>query len=75
MNNKLILLKRKNNKSLEYLEELKKICIKNGKITLVVDGVAFTLYSHNELVNAIRWAFPDEWHDVTTIIETLLYIE
>ena len=34
MNNKLILLKRKNNKSLEYLEELKKICIKNGKINL-----------------------------------------
>lgn len=32
MNNKLILSRRKNNKSLEYLEELKKICIKNGKI-------------------------------------------
>ena len=34
MNNKLILLKRKNNKSLEHLEEIKKICIKNGKINL-----------------------------------------
>lgn len=32
MNNKLIPKKVKNNKSLEYLEELKKICIKNGKI-------------------------------------------
>ena len=49
--------------------------IKNGKIKLVVDGVAFTLYSHDELINIIRGAFPDEWHDIITIIETLLYIE
>ena len=49
--------------------------IENGEIQLETDDVAFTLYSHDELVNAIRCAFPDEWHDVTTIIETLLYIE
>lgn len=49
--------------------------IKNGKIKLVIDGVAFTLYSHDELMNTIRCAFPDEWHDIKTIIETLLYTE
>ena len=47
--------------------------VKNGKIKLVVDGEAMTLYSHDELVNTIRCAFPDGWHDVITIIETLLY--
>lgn len=49
--------------------------IKNGKIKLVIDGVAFTLYSHDELINAIWRAFPDSWHDITTILETLLYVE
>lgn len=49
--------------------------IGNGKIKLVIDGVAFTLYSHDELMNTIRCAFPDEWHDIKTIIETLLYTE
>ena len=49
--------------------------IKNGRIKLVIDGVAFTLYSHDELINTIRCAFPDGWHDIITIIETLLYVE
>ena len=50
-------------------------CIENGEIQLVIDDVALTLYSHDELVNTIRCAFPDDWHDVMTIIETLLYVE
>ena len=50
-------------------------CIKNGEIQMLVDGEAMTLYSHDELINLIRCAFPDDWHDVATIIETLLYKE
>ena len=49
--------------------------IRNGKIQLNTDGVALTLYSHDELINTIRCAFPDDWHDVLTILETLLYSE
>ena len=49
--------------------------IENGEIHLVIDDVAFTLYSHDELINVIRRAFPDEWNNVITILETLLYIE
>lgn len=47
--------------------------IRNGKIKLVIDGVSFTLFSHDELVSTIRCAFPDDCHDIITIIETLLY--
>ena len=47
--------------------------IEGGEIHLVIDDVAMTLYSHDELVNTIRCAFHDDWHDVITIIETLLY--
>ena len=47
--------------------------IENGEIQLMVDGEAMTLYSHDELINTIGCAFPDGWHDVVTIIETLLY--
>ena len=50
-------------------------CIEDGEIQLVVDDVTLTLCSHDELVNTIRCAFPDDWHDVMTIIETLLYVE
>lgn len=39
--------------------------IENGKIKLVIDG---------DLIDTIGCAFPDEWHDIITIIETLLYI-
>ena len=49
--------------------------IEDGEIQLVIDDVAMTLYSHDELINAIYHAFPDGWHDTMTIIETLLYIE
>ena len=50
--------------------------IGNGEIRLVVDDLSITLYSHDELINTIRYAFPDhEWHDIITIIETLLYKE
>ena len=48
--------------------------IETGEIHLMVDDVAMTLYSHDELVNAVRCAFPDDWHDVITILETLLYV-
>ena len=47
--------------------------IENGEIHLMVDGEAMTLYSHDELLNTIRCAFPDGWNDVITITETLLY--
>ena len=49
--------------------------IENGEIRLMVDGEAMTLYSHDELVNTVRCVFPDDWHDVITILETLLYVE
>ena len=48
--------------------------IVDGEIHLVIDDVALVLYSHDELVNTIRCAFPEDWHDVITIIETLLYV-
>ena len=47
--------------------------IKNGKIKLMLNSVAFTLYSHDELMNTIKYAFPEKWHDIVTILETLLY--
>ena len=34
---------------------------------LMVDG--------DELINMIGCAFPDDWHDIMTILETLLYTE
>ena len=52
--------------------------IEDGEIHLMLDGEAMTLYSHDELINTIRCAFPDnddDWHDIITIIETLLYVE
>ena len=49
--------------------------IRNGKIKLVFGSVAFTLYSHDELINTIKYAFPESWHDIMTILETLLYVE
>ena len=49
-------------------------CIEDGEIQLVINDVALTLYSHDELINAIRRAFPDNVHDIITIIETLLYV-
>ena len=53
------------------------VYIENGEIQLVTDDVTLTLYSHDELINTIRCAFPDDddWHDITTILETLLYVE
>ena len=49
--------------------------IENGEIRAVVADVAMTLYSHDELINAIYRAFPDDWNNVITILETLLYVE
>ena len=49
--------------------------IENGEIQLVVDDVTMTLYSHDELINAIYHAFSDDWRDIVTILETLLYVE
>ena len=49
--------------------------IKDGEIRLMANGEAMTLYSHDELINTFRCAFPDDMHDVTTILETLFYIE
>lgn len=47
----------------------------NGKIKLMLGDAVLTLDSNNELINIAKYAFPDDWHDVTTIIETLLYKE
>ena len=47
--------------------------IENGEIQLVIDDVALTLYSHDELVNTVKYAFSDDMHDVITILETLFY--
>ena len=51
------------------------VYIENGEIHLMADDVALTLYSHDELINTIRCAFYERWHDIITIIETLLYVE
>ena len=63
------------NKAFDVIYRFFTARIENGEIKLMVDGEAMTLYSHDELINTIRRAFPDEWHDVTTIIETLLYVK
>ena len=49
--------------------------IEYGEIHLVIDDVAMTLYSYDELINTVKYAFLDDWHDVITILETLLYVE
>ena len=49
--------------------------IEDGEIQLVIDNVAMTLYSHDELINAVYHAFPDDWRDIVTILETMLYRE
>lgn len=49
--------------------------IEAGEIQLIAENEALTLYSHNELINTIRGAFHDDWHDIVTIIDTLLYVE
>ena len=49
--------------------------IEDGEIRAVVADVAMTLYSYDELINAIYRAFPDDWNSVITILETLLYVE
>ena len=63
------------NKAFDVIYRFFTASIKDGEIHLVVDDVAMTLYSHDELINTIRCAFPDDWHDVITIVETLLYVE
>ena len=50
-------------------------CIENGEIRAVIDDVAITLYSHDELINTVKCAFSDYWHDAITILETMLYVE
>lgn len=48
----------------------------NGKITLMLgDGVTLALDSNDELINTVKYAFADEMDNVTTILETLFYIE
>ena len=47
--------------------------IENGEIQLVIGDATMTLYSYDELINAIYNAFSDDWHNVITILETLLY--
>ena len=50
--------------------------IENGEIQLKADDATLTLYSHDELINTIRCIFSDDdnWHDIITIIDTLLYV-
>ena len=48
---------------------------KNGKIKLMLDDVALTLDSNDELINTVKYAFSDDMHNVITILETLFYIE
>ena len=47
----------------------------NGKIKLMLDDVALTLDSNDELINTVKYAFSDDMHNVITILETLFYIE
>ena len=63
------------NKAFDVVYHFLTARIENGEIQLVIDDVAMTLYSHDELINAIYHAFPDDWRDVMTIIATLLYVE
>ena len=47
-----------------------------GEIQLMADEVAITLYSNDELINTVKYEFPNDMHnDVITILETLLYEE
>ena len=63
------------NKAFDVVYHFLTARIENGEIQLMIDGEAMTLYSHDELINTIKCAFPDDWHDVITILETLLYVE
>ena len=63
------------NKAFDVIYHFFTARIENGEIKLMVDGEAMTLYSHDELVSTISCAFPDDRHDVITILETLLYRE
>ena len=63
------------NKAFDVIYRFFTARIEDGEIHAVIDDVALTLYSHDELIDTIKCAFPDNWHDVMTIIETLLYIE
>lgn len=63
------------NKASVVIDRCFTVRIEDGEIQLNTDNVALTLYSHDELINAIRCAFPDDWHDIVTILETLLYVE
>ena len=47
----------------------------NGKIKLMLDDVALTLDSNDELINTVKYAFSDDMHNVITILETLFYVE
>ena len=48
----------------------------NGKISLMLgDNVTLELASNDELINTVKYAFADEMDNVTTILETLFYIE
>ena len=47
----------------------------NGKIRLMLDDVALTLESNDELINTVKYAFSDDMHNIITILETLFYIE
>ena len=50
--------------------------VENGEIHAIIDDdVAITFYSHDELINTIKFVFHDSWNDIITIIETLLYVE
>ena len=46
-----------------------------GEIRAVIDNVAMTLYSYDDLIDAIYHVFPDDFNNVITILETLLYVE
>ena len=61
------------NKAFDVIYRFFTVRIEDGEISLMVDGEAMTLYSHDELINTIWRAFPDDWRDVITIVETLLY--
>ena len=49
-------------------------CTENGKIKLMLDDVALTLDSNDELINTVKYAFSDDMHNVITILETLFYV-
>ena len=72
--NKLYFYVLSNNKKSDVLNHFT-ARTENGKIKLMLDDVALTLDSNDELINTVKYAFSNGMYNVITILETLFYVE